>query len=370
MKRILAASVAAGGLAVLTAAGCAHPAAPAGNGAGTPAAPAPGPVVMAETACAPTPESDDFDAALQTHREREANLIQALEQNLQGRGGAGAPDLIRQTAPCATVRDLHSGPDSPLVITLEVETGIPFFPAPGLLAWQHQDRWRFFSLIDQQEFTALKVLGLSGAGDSRQAVMQTVAQGTGGYAELRAYRLGAAAELDWTSPVYEKFWPRVLTENLILVTYRAPADWQLPHLNQGNCCVPINGQSLWQRQGDQWVERAARIISSPYRTVSLFAGALAAGDGDLLSELVANEMILQTVLKADGSGYEPVTPADNFDIENEIWEAEAHHWDALPAELRGPAPEQTRVVWPASPLPIVLERIEGVWKVTGWENPQ
>jgi hypothetical protein len=47
-------------------------------------------------------------------------------------------------------------------------------------------------------------------------------------------------------------------------------------------------------------------------------------------------------------------------------QAEANHWDALPQAVNGPPPAVETVLWPATPHPLLLKRVNGEWLIAGW----
>lgn len=307
-------------------------------------------------ACEPTPADLSHDGLTTLYAKRAAQLAGALEAGL---GGKASPEaVVQRVAPCLELEPVEGSERAVWVIRMNDSLYLGFPQQFGLLAWQHSGAWRVRPLHDPEGASgAYPRLAVDRDG-GYDLLTTTLTNGTGRYGSFRAYRLGAELQLLWESPEYEKFAGQILSPDLLLATYRAPQVWEEPHLFQGNCCMPINGQTLWIRRGDRFTEQAARLHPSIHYTTSIFLGALQAGNLDL-----ARQWAVDGLTVTPG----PFPMPERFPEEVEaIDAAEAGWWEAIPAELRGPAPSATAYEWPAGAHRLRLERVGGNWKVAGW----
>ena len=265
----------------------------------------------------------------------------ALQRYLEGRSRLELPNCLR-TFPLPEV------PGGVALVGPRALSG----GSDGLLVWRHQGAWRVADLPP-------------GTSPVRFAGNEMIAGhwegGSGGYGQIRLYRLGDELALLWESPVYEKFRLEALSGTLVLTGHRPEGTWDEPHAIMANCCLPSDGQMLWERQGERFVPKASRTIPNPYRAVSLFVGALRKGNRETALKSAWSPDVA-TPLDLDPQGW-----TDAFEEANAIEEAERRHWDAIAEALRSPAPTQTRMVWPSGKYSIITERRSGQWKVSAVE---
>ena len=316
-------------------------------------------IVPESPICASFPASE----AGQVYREREKSIIVEGLPRLHGLRGDAAAAALQDVAKCLEI-ERRAGLDV-LTVTLEVgERRFGRYGAFGILFWRDGEEWRAASLLmDSVTTNGYRVrLVQPRATGGYEAVLSADYDGTGFGGDFQLYALQSEMRLLWQSPGYGHFSGAVLAPELLLAHYRAPRVFNEPHFRAANCCLPTNGQTLWQRQGDTFVEKASRLHPSIEYTVSAFLGALSRGRPDLAANYVTSPGLVAAFQGVDVHFSDVPPEARKID------DAESRHWDAFPTELNGPAPTESEFIWPATPRPILLRRIEGDWKVAGWAN--
>jgi hypothetical protein len=302
----------------------------------------------------------DFPLRFIAARQQENLLITVGLPRLRGLNADQAAATLQAVADCLTV-ERQPGLD---VLTVKPKDGLQRlgrYGMFGMLLWRDREEWRAASLLTDRVGNGLLIKWVQPrATGGYEAILTADLDGTGHFGNIQLYALASEMKLLWESPHYDHFWGTVLAPDWVLADYRDPRVWKEPHLFWGNCCMPENGQTLWQRQGDSFVEKDSRISPSLYYTVSAFGGALRAGRSDLAAAYATGPDVV-----ADLEG---VKVGGTPEAVQQIDQAEARHWDAFPPELNGPVPQQTEFIWPATPRPILLRRINGEWKVAGWAN--
>lgn len=297
----------------------------------------------------------------ETYREREKAIIAEGLPHLRGLRGDAAAAALQDVAKCLNI-ERRTGLDV-LTVTLEVgERRFGRYGAFGILFWRDGEEWRAASLLmDSVTTNGFRVrLVQPRATGGYEAILSADYDGTGFAGDFRLYSLASEMRLLWESPGYGHFSGTMLTPELLLAHYRANRVFGEPHFRAANCCLPTNGQTLWHRQGDTFVEVASRLHPSIDYTVSAFLGALTRDKPDLAASYATGPDVVAAFRGINVSFSNVPEEARKID------QVESHHWDALPPELNGPAPTQTEYIWPATPRPILLRRIDGEWKVAGW----
>jgi len=190
------------------------------------------------------------------------------------------------------------------------------------------------------------------------------------------YRLAEPPSLVWRSTGGAGYGSLILGNDLVLETFlvdpnpdpvHAPASsW--PFVAHASSALPFGaygplGQILWERRGDELVIRARRLQPSPSRAADVFIGALLKRDR-ATALLFATEPGLYDSWKSAPADLDPIeAPAEAARVEVE----EATYWDALPTEVRGPAPSGSRLVYKLGKFNLVLTRSGGEWKATALE---
>lgn len=289
-------------------------------------------------------------------------LADLLGRQLKRASITEAPETILQLGPCLTMEPVEGSGGKLLMVAYASNT--PRYP---VAAWYHAGAWRSAALptLDESAGAPLaRVYRETAAGAEVLAELRI--PGTGQSGGLTLMRFGTELTTLWKSQVYDHFYVQLANETWVLARYRDPAVYDEPHAFSGNCCYPNNGQTLWKREGDKMVEKAARNHPSVVRTASAFAGAWNEGRLDLAAKWTSSSGVITAM--SGGAAHPPAITLDA--PAGHIWaleEAEAAHWEALPAELRSPRPSITEFVWPAAPWPLLLKRTGESWKVAGWK---
>ncbi|HWI64920.1 MAG TPA: hypothetical protein VNT75_24085 [Symbiobacteriaceae bacterium] len=289
--------------------------------------------------------------------QRQAEMGRALAAWLAGKPGGDARTAVAGLAECLDVVALEGALD---VATVRPK-GLAGYPQ-GHLVYRAGDRW-VVAPQEREGGTIGPYRTVTGPAKDRQLIASWGRPGTGIYGRIQLYRLGPKFELLWESPEYEKFGMEVLDPDWVSATYRTPQTWEEPHALQANCCLPVDGQTLWQRQGNAFVKKGERLIPNSYRAVSLFVGALRKGDKATAGKWAASPAVVEegtrVLSQIDTSSW---AQSDRDEEDEELW------WEAIPPRLRGPKPSRTRIVWPSGPVKLVTERVGDQWKVAWIER--
>ncbi len=307
--------------------------------------------------CAPLPAHGEAGRPELARKQRREAFMSLLRAHLGMTGAADPLATFSGLGRCITVRAVPGGRQ---VAVVSLEYG-DYRPA-GALVYRFGDTWHAWPLNPPDGHLDLKVIPervLSGD----QLLATTEPLGSGGNAKLLLYRLGADVQLLWESPLYEQFSWRRLSDDYLLAFYRTRATYGEPHMSPQNCCLPVDGETLWHREGNRFIEVAERTYPNPYRTVSLFVGALRRGDRATAGQWATSPAVVEAgarvvqELRAD-QNYPPPTGID---------EAEQLYWEAIPVALRGPKPAVTSLDWKAGPYDLILQRGADQWKVSAVE---
>lgn len=289
---------------------------------------------------------------------RQTQLGEALVRHLQGKGRVTARQALVGLADCLDVSEVQPGEPDVAVVRLGLEKGY----VDGYLIYRDGGRW---------VVTPMKVgdglinpVLIDRRGGRRDLIASWQMPGSGGYGRAQLYRMGPALQRLWESPLYEKFRLEALSPDWLTAFYRPPGTWDEPHATMANCCLPVDGQTLWQREGDRFVERGTRIYPNPYRAVSLFVGALRKGDRALAGQWATGPEVVAAAepwaKRIDTSKWSEV----GWFGDNPAQRAEMRWWEAIPPELRGPKPYVKTVVWPSGPVDLAtVRREDGQWRV-------
>lgn len=321
---------------------------------------------LAAAFCAALDDNADGAAQREIWTEHRSAVLEAVEAALSGQQGADAVDAVTAAIPCLLVEPRGRGPDL-LIIGLPEAHEFDVTAQQNIIAWPWDGGWRLELLQLPLDDPMRVVLRVMPGGQSTELIIAQYMQGTGGYGAFELYRAGSELERLWESETHWKFAPHLLSDGRLLATYRSPQIDEEPHYFTANCCAPINAQTIYERDGDRYVEVASRLYPGVHYTASLFAGAINAGDYDLAASLVADELLLQVLVGADG-GFEPIDLGEPPALAWDIDYYESWHWDALGPDS-GDLHAVTEVRWevPSHDMTMVLERLDDGWKIVGWE---
>lgn len=273
-------------------------------------------------------------------------------------GRAPSPEAVRSLPGCLSVRLVPGGEP---VYELDLEVNAVKQWAQRLL-WHDGTSWRIQPL--QAERWPQSITPVYAADGELIAYAQ--GHGSGGVGHLQLYKLGSAMRLLWESEQhYDHISAIGLSRDVAITIGRAPETWEEPHAIMANCCLPVDRATLWRRSGGGgFMPTVTTVLPNPYRTVSLFVGALKRGDVAFAARFAADAEVVARGAAAVDAADGLTTQEWEADLTGSILEAEARHWEAVPEALRGPAPAVTRVVWPSGKHEIVTERRQGKWLVT------
>lgn len=316
--------------------------------------------------CAALDDDPDGAAQREIWTEHRDEVLAAVGAALAGRTGFDALEAVNAAVPCLLAEPRGFEVDL-MIVGMPQAHEFDVTAQQNIIAWRWQGEWHTELLQLPLDDPARVVLKTATTAAGIELLMAEFLQGTGGYGAFELYRAAATLERLWESDFLSKFEPYVLSDGRLLAKHRAPELDQEPHYFQGNCCQPVNGQVLYERAGDAYRLVAARLFPGVHYTVSLFAGALNAGDYELAASLVTDEALLQVLVAADGS-FEPIELDEPPDLVWDIDYFEAWHWPALGDDGGNPH-DVTEVLWPLTSheLTMVLRRSDGAWKVAGWE---
>lgn len=316
--------------------------------------------------CAALDGDPDGAAQREIWSEHRDEVLAAVASALAGQTGFDALEAVNETLPCLLAEPRGFAVDL-MIIGMPQEHEFDVTAQQNIIAWHWHGEWHTELLQLPLDDPARVVLKSTHRDTGIELLIAEFMQGTGGFGAFELYRAAATLERLWESDLFSKFEPYVLSDGRLLAKYRAPELDLEPHFFEGNCCQPVNGQVLYERDGDEFRLVASRLFPGVHYTASLFAGAINAGDYELAASLVTDEMLLQVLVAADG-GFEPIELGEPPDLMWDIDYFEAWHWDALGAD--GGAPHDvTEVLWPLTShdLTMVLRRVDDAWKVDGWE---
>lgn len=321
---------------------------------------------QAEAFCAAFADTDDGAAQREMWTEHRAAILEAVELALADRTGYDALDAVNEAIPCLLAEPRGPGP-ALIVIGLPEQHEFDVTAQQNMVAWHWQGGWRLELLQLPLDDPARVVLRVMSGDSGAELLMAQFLQGTGGYGAFELYRAADGLERLWESEMHTKFSPNILSDGRLFATYRAPEVESEPHYFQANCCMPVNGQTIYERDGDSYTVVATRLHPSVFYTASLFGGAINAGDYDLAASLVTDELLLQPLVGADGK-FEPIELGDPPELSWQIDFHEAHHWDALGPD-GGDLHDVTEVRWavPSHNMTMVLQRVDDGWRIAGWE---
>lgn len=230
--------------------------------------------------------------------------------------------------------------------------------------FQQGDGWAVAKAPVHQHSSLLRYIP-----ESREYLIATQMDGSGGYGRLLILRLEDGIKVAYASGTYGHFGVDVLDDDHYLVFGRSTNG--APMASTSNCCQPGTTQTLVVRDGDGFKEAAKRQVPSLTYTFDVFIGALRKGDQAWLDRVATAEAV------AAGRTLGLEDPRLQWrweEIGTGAGDGESRHWSALPPELNGPEPTATEaqlsvLLDQSVKATVKLERINGDWRVTSVTAP-
>jgi hypothetical protein len=293
---------------------------------------------------------------------RKAAFAAGLAGHLAKTGSVPVEQALQGFPPCIEIEPVAGGGSQVAIVDLKPGGVLEWLP--HVVYWDGS-AWRVHPLERKKWPESIHPLYVSRTAQGLDMIAQSSHSGSGGQGTLLLYRLGAKMKLIWEGPVsgeHLSVWP--LKDEYLVTIDRAPETYQEPHADPAR--LPQDRQTLWKRTNDQLEPVAQRTIPNPYRTVSLFVGALRKGDKALASRYAASpELVaygLAIIKEID------VTEWRRGDRAFKLVVDEALSWDRIPASLRGSEPAGIEtILWPVGRYRLVTTRANGDWKVSAIE---
>lgn len=309
--------------------------------------------------CAPLSWPQLPSKVIAEREQRDMVLVQVLQSRLAQMGDIPVATALHGIIPCLKVTMV---PGDDQVAAVELTLDSVWLAGDHLVYWDGS-AWRIEPLRVERWPRYIEPKLAARTRKGLELIAHGDGGGSGGTGMLQFYRLGKDMDLLWEgTPSGDHLSVFPLSMDYVITIDRSPQTYEEPHAYQANCCLPVDRETLWHRLDHRYRSATERLIPTPYRAVSLFVGALRAGD-----KLLAAQHATRPELAEQGA--QVIQEIDYFlwgsmDRGWEIELQEALSWDVIPPHLRRPEPKIRRMVWPAGKYDLVTERKNYQWKVS------
>lgn len=298
---------------------------------------------------------------------REQELGERIRVALQGVSVADAQARLKAVLGCVEIEAIEGSGGALLEIRWDRSVRNGYLGSYGFVLWQSDEAlpWRIAPLAAGSASNGHHLRKAIAIPHGWEVLGELLYGGNGGMGEFELLRFTDQMDVLWLGGGGSWFDATILTDRLILTQTLTSADLMNEPLSMAawrSCCQ--NTQRLLQREGDEFVEIASRQAPSILRTATLFELAWNRQDWERAANLTADPNMVPT-MRQDGP--ESLRLVDRLLPQiMSLQRAEWAYWEALPPEFNGLAPTTEAIIYPASPRPLLLQRLGEEWWVAGW----